>query len=108
MKKVRETDCRRLDQKSLTEMRRQAVTSVQEGQNPAAVARAMGINRTTIYDWLAMYRRGGWDALKARERGGRTARLNGKAMQWIWKTVTMKNPTQMKFAFALWTGCNSK
>jgi transposase len=103
MKKVRETDCRRLDHKTLTELRYRAVAAVQEGQSPETVAQAVGINRTTIYDWLAMYRRGGWDALKARKRGGRKAKLSGKAMAWIYRTVTLKNPLQMKFPFALWT-----
>lgn len=103
MKKVRETDCRKLDHKTLTEVRRRAVSAVQEGQSPEVVAEAVGINRTTIYDWLAMYRRGGWSALEARKRGGRRAKLNGKAMGWIYRTVTMKNPLQLKFPFALWT-----
>jgi transposase len=56
-----------------------------------------------MYGWLAKYRKGGWDALSAKKRGGRPARLSGKAMEWIWKTVTMRNPAQMKFPFALWT-----
>jgi transposase len=103
MKKVRETDCRRLGHKALTEMRKQAVLQVQAGVGPETVAKAMGINRTTIYDWLAAYRKGGWSALEAKKRGGRKAKLNGRAMKWIFDTVTMKNPMQMKFPFALWT-----
>ena len=103
MKKVRETDCRRLDHKSLSELRKQAVLQVQGGASPEIVAAGLGINRTTIYDWLALYRSGGWDALKAKKRGGRPRKLNGKAMEWIHRTVTMRNPMQLKFAFALWT-----
>ena len=103
MKKVRETDCRRLDHKSLSELRKQAVLQVQGGASPEIVAAGLGINRTTIYDWLALYRSGGWDALKAKKRGGRPRKLNGKAMEWIYRTVTMRNPMQLKFAFALWT-----
>lgn len=103
MKKVRETDARSLDHKTLTQLRRRAVAGVQEGQSPELVAVSLGINRTTIYDWLAMYRRGGWSALEAKKRGGRKAKLNGQALQWIYRTVTMKNPLQMKFPFALWT-----
>lgn len=103
MKKVRETDCRRLDHKSLTEMRKQAMLQVQDGANPEIVAAGLGINRTTIYDWLALYRSGGWDALKAKKRGGRRRKLDGKAMSWVYRVVSMKNPMQMKFSFALWT-----
>lgn len=40
------------------------------------MARSLGINRTTIYDWLAKYRSGGWGALEARKRGGGKRKLN--------------------------------
>ncbi len=103
MKKVRDTDCRRLDQRTLTELRKRGVASVQRGESPELVAAALGINRTTIYDWLALYRAGGTSALEARKRGGKKRKLNGKAMNWLYQTITMKNPMQMKFEFALWT-----
>jgi transposase len=96
-------DARRLDHKTLTELRKRGVGSVQEGQRPETVAQALGINRATMYGWLARYRGGGWGALDARKRGGRPPKLDGKALRWILATVTMKNPLQMKFTFALWT-----
>lgn len=100
---MKKTDARRLDHKTLTELRKRAVTSVQEGQSPELVAKALSIHRVTIYGWLSRYRNGGWGALDARKRGGRPPKLDGKAMQWIYRTVTMKNPLQMKFTYALWT-----
>ena len=77
--------------------------AVQEGQSPEVVGKAFGLNRTTIYDWLAQYRRGGWGGLKAKPLAGRPPKLDGKQMKWIYDTVTQKNPLQMKFSFALWT-----
>lgn len=100
---MKKNDARRLDHKTLTELRKRAVSSVQEGQSPEIVAKALSINRVTIYGWLARYRNGGWGALDARKRGGRPPKLDAKAMQWIYQTVTMKNPLQMKFTYALWT-----
>ena len=100
---MRTTDARRLDHKTLTELRKRAVQSVQDGQSPEVVAQALGIHRVTMYGWLARYRNGGWGSLDARKRGGRPSKLDGKAMQWIYRTVTMKNPLQLKFTFALWT-----
>src|SRR3990170_6496114 len=100
---MRTNDARRLNHKTLTELRKRAVQSVQSGQSPEVVALALGIHRVTMYGWLARYRNGGWGSLDACKRGGRPAQLDGKAMQWIYRTVTMKNPLQLKFTFALWT-----
>lgn len=100
---MKRNDARRLDHKTLTELRKRAVSSVQQGQSPESVAKALGINRVTLYGWLARYRSGGWGALDARKRGGRPPKLNARAMQWIYQTVTMKNPLQLKFTYALWT-----
>jgi len=96
-------DARRLSHKMLTELRQRGVSSVQEGQSPEVVAKALGINRVTIYGWLSRYRHGGWGALDAKKRGGRTPKLDGKALKWIYHTVTTKNPLQLRFTFALWT-----
>src|SRR5712675_1194524 len=100
---MRANDARRLDHATLEAMRERAVRSVQDGESPEVVADVLGINRSTIYGWLAQYRRGGWGALKAKPLFGRPPKLNARALQWVYKTVTEKNPLQLKFAFALWT-----
>jgi len=96
-------DARRLNHEMLTELRKRAVTSVQEGQRPEVVAKALQVSRQALYGWLARYRDGGWGNLDAKKRGGRRPKLDAKAMKWVYDTVTMKNPLQMKFTFALWT-----
>jgi len=97
------TDGRKLKHEVLTELRKRAVARVQEGESPEAVIRAMGFSRACIYNWLAMYRAGGWDALDARKRGGRPRKVKGRMLGWIYRTVVGKDPRQYRFPFALWT-----
>src|ERR1700681_3249787 len=100
---MQENDARRLDHHTLEALRERAVRKVQEGETPEVVARVLGLNRSTVYGWLAQYRRGGWGALKAKPLFGRPPKLDGRSLSWIFDAVTQKNPLQMKFAFALWT-----
>jgi transposase len=67
------------------------------------VARALGVNRSAVYSWLAQYRRGGSGALKAKPLFGRPPKLDGKKLKWVYDRVTLKNPLQLQFPFALWT-----
>lgn len=96
-------DARKIDRAALEAIRIRAVQQVQAGESPEVVIRALGFTRRCIYSWLSMYRAGGWDALKSKKAPGRARRLSGRDMQWIYRTVTGKNPLQMGFSFALWT-----
>jgi len=97
------TDARRLTHEQLTELRKRAVASVQAGESAEVVARVLGVSRQAVYGWLAKYRGGGWHRLDAKKRGGRPPKLDAMALQWVYETVTLKNPQQLKFTFALWT-----
>ena len=99
---MRKNDARRLDHATLEALRERAVQSVQDGESPETVARALRINRSSIYSWLAQYRRGGWGALKAKPLFGRPPKLDGKKLKWVYHVVT-ESPLQMKFEYALWT-----
>jgi transposase len=96
-------DGRSINRAKLEERRIAAVEAVQGGEAPTAVARRMGLYTNRIFIWLAAYRNGGWQALRARKAMGRPKRLDGKQLQWLYRTVTSKNPLQFKLPFALWT-----
>ena len=67
------------------------------------VARIYNVPQRTIFDWLSLYRSGGWDALKEGYRSGRPRKVSGEDMKWIYQVVTMGNPQQFQFDFCLWT-----
>jgi len=99
---MRKNDARQLDHATLEALRVRAVQSVQDGESPETVARALGVNRSSIYSWLAQYRCGGWGALKAKPLFGRPPKLDGNKLKWVYRVVT-ESPLQMKFEYALWT-----
>lgn len=100
---MKTNDGRTLKHEVLTELRKRAVARVQDGESPEEVMRAMGFCRACIYNWLAMYRAGGWDALDARKRGGRPRKVSARMIAWVYRVVTSGDPRQYKFPFALWT-----
>jgi transposase len=96
-------DARELDHKTLEEIRIRAVEQVQAGESPEVVIKALGFSRSCIYTWLALYRAGGWGALKAQALKGRPMKILPVQMKWLYETITGKNPLQFRFEFALWT-----
>jgi transposase len=80
-----------------------AIEQVQAGESPEVVIKALGFTRACIYNWLAAYRSGGWHALRAKPLKGRPRKITGHQMKWIYNAITLKNPLQFKFEFALWT-----
>lgn len=96
-------DGRTLSHKTREEIRIRAVQQVEAGQSPEAVIDALGFHRSCIYEWLAKYREGGIEALRTKRIPGRPPKLQGKHLRKIYDLITLKNPLQLKFDFALWT-----
>jgi transposase len=92
-----------LDHGTLEQMRLRAIDAVESGQHPEEVAATLGMHRKTVYGWLAKYREGGKDALKAKPVPGRPPKLTGAQMRRIYTLVTGADPQQLQFDFALWT-----
>lgn len=100
---MRKDDARQLDHRTLEQLRIRSVKRAQAGESPEVISKTLGLNRSSIYTWLALYRDGGWNALKSKPTPGAKPKIDAKKMEYIFETVTMKNPQQLKFEFALWT-----
>lgn len=100
---MRKSDGRKLDHKTLEALRIRTVQQIQAGASPEVQARALGLRRSTIYNWLATYRSGGWGALKAKAIAGRPKKISASQLEWLYKTVAGSSPLQHRFEFALWT-----
>ncbi len=67
------------------------------------VARVYGVPQRTVFDWLSLYRSGGWNALKEGQRSGRPGKVFAEQMRWVYNAVTLGNPEQFQLEFCLWT-----
>src|SRR5690242_603678 len=84
-------------------MRLRAVEAIESGVHPEDVAASLGMARGTVYGWVAKYREGGRDALKARPVPGRPPKLSGAQLRRLYTMIVGADPGQYEFAFALWT-----
>jgi transposase len=84
-------------------MRLRAVAAVEAGQHPEDVAATLGMARSTVFGWIARYREGGRQALRARPVPGRPPKLSGEQLRTLYTLVTGVDPRQLQFEFALWT-----
>lgn len=101
---VRENDGRKLDHATLEVLRMRAVRQIHdEGAHPEEVAAALGLRRSTVYGWLAKFREGGWDALRAKAVPGRPPKLSGTQLDRLHTLIVGTDPRQLSFGFALWT-----
>jgi transposase len=100
---MRETDGRKLDHKTLEQLRIRAVRQIEQGAHPEDVAAALGMTRAAVYSWLAKYREGGLEALRAKPVPGRPPTLSGAQLARLYGLVVGNDPRQLRFVFALWT-----
>jgi transposase len=100
---MRDNDGRKLDHQTLEQLRIRAVEQIQAGAHPEDIAAALGMARSTVFGWVAKYREGGRDALRARPVPGRPRKLSGVQLRKVYELIVGRDPRQLQFPFALWT-----
>ena len=97
-------DARSLPSIAQEDIRKKTVQAVINGKTQVEVARIFGVTRQAVGKWIKKYRKDGEKSLKAKQRGRPrgSSLLPWQAAQ-IAKTVTDRNPEQLKLPFYLWT-----
>lgn len=103
MNTEKKTDARQLDHATLEAMRLRAMAAVKAGMKVPDLAKAYGVNRRTVFRWLADFYEGGEQALKAKPIAGRPAKLDESQMRWLAQAVTDQTPLDHGFEVGLWT-----
>ena len=75
---------------------------LQQGKEPAEVARLVGAPRQTVYRWREVLQAKGVDGLREMSKGGRPAQLNAEQYQEL-REVLLKGAQSSGFGTDLWT-----
>lgn len=99
-------DFRKLSPAAQAELRRVAVNMVRGGASRIEAARAVGVNRRFVGEWMCAYERDGDAALSGGRRGrrpGEQKALSARQEAMIRRMIASKCPDQLQLPFALWT-----
>ena len=94
---------KRVQRSTLEETRRQAVRMCKRKVHPDDIAAALDVGRSTVFGWLALYREGGFAALRVNRPPGRSPKLSGAQLSQLYAFIVGSDPRQHQFDFALWT-----
>lgn len=108
MQKIQDIIAKKIDGRKLTHeqseyIRIQAVKAVrQRKESPEDVIKTFGLHRANIYKWLKKYDASGFGSLRSSKSKGPAPKLSNKDKNRL-ANYLLKNPTQLKFEYALWT-----
>ncbi|PWQ96488.1 IS630 family transposase [Leucothrix pacifica] len=86
--------------------REQAIRLHLKGLSRADIAEIISVHKSTLSEWIALYNKGGLEALKIGQRGRRTGdgrKLTEAQESKLKETILGKYPDQMSLPFALWS-----
>lgn len=86
----------------LEKRRRRAITLLQAGKSPAAVARAVSASRSSVQRWQTAYRKKGWAGLTAKPIPGCPSRLSARQKTQLERGL-LKGPLAAGYPNDLWT-----
>ncbi len=84
-------------------IRTAAVKAVLSGQKQNHVAKVFGVWPTAVCNWMRLYRKGGFDSLKATISSGRPPKLDKKQREQLYELLK-RGAIAAGFQTELWTG----
>lgn len=97
-------DARKIPDEVMNYIRRIAVRAIEEYHySPELVAKILGIDRTSIYDWLRKYRDVGEEALDTRKGPGAPWVITPEIDVWLRETILKSTPADHGYDTVLWT-----
>ena len=87
-----------------TQKRKEVVEAIiLRKESATLVARIYNTSARNVFNWLARYRSGGWQALEDKSKQGRPKKVTGEDMKWLYDAITLGNPMNYQFKFCLWS-----
>ena len=97
-------DARKIPDEVMNYLRRIAVRAIEEKDySPELVADFLGIDRTSIYDWLRKYHNKGEEALDTGKAPGAEFVMTPEIDQWLKETILNTTPADHGYDTVLWT-----
>ena len=97
-------DARKIPDEFMSHIRRLAVMAVVEDhQSPELVAKIFKISRSSIYEWLSWFKKGGYDALDTLKAPGKKPIITPEIELWLKHTILHSNPSDYGYDTELWT-----
>jgi transposase len=99
-------DGRKLSVDAQEECRKTIVRMRKQGKKLKEIGAAVSLSRTAVCKALKTFRKGGWKALRGKQRGtkmGENRHLTGAQEAAIRGKIIDRRPEQLKLDFALWT-----
>ena len=98
------SDARKIPGEVMNFIRRIAVRAIEEKHySPKLVSELLGIDRTSIYDWLRNYRHQGEQALDTGKAPGGDWVITSDIDQWLKDTILNSTPADHGYDTVLWT-----
>lgn len=96
-------DGRKIPDEVMDHLRRRAVQAIREkGHSPEVVAEIFGFSRSSVYEWLNRYDRGGYEALDSGKAPGAEAVISEEMDAWLKETVLNSTPLEHGYDTVLW------